>query len=123
MPNTSIATGSFTSRSEANQAVQRLVSAGFARNSIELHRHDDDEGYDLEMHTRQENLRRVERLIHASTPLYAVRQTASGVVQTAKSYPFLLLGAGILAGFLIYSLVPKQSASAEHSHPRNRRRR
>jgi hypothetical protein len=123
MPNTSIATGSFASRSEANQAVQRLVSAGFARNSIELHRHDDDEGYDLEMHTRQENLRRVERLIHASTPLYAVRQTASGVVQTAKSYPFVLLGAGILAGFLIYSLVPKESASAGHSHPRNRRRR
>jgi hypothetical protein len=123
MPNTSIATGSFASRSEANQAVQRLVSAGFARNSIELHRHDDDEGYDLEMHTRQENLRRAERLIHASTPLYAVRQTASGVVQTAKSYPFVLLGAGILAGFLIYSLVPKESASAGQSHPRNRRRR
>jgi hypothetical protein len=123
MPNTSIATGSFASRSEANQAVQRLVSAGFARNSIELHRHDDDEGYDLEMHTRQENLRRAERLIHASTPLYAVRQTASGVVQTAKSYPFVLLGAGILAGFLIYSLVSKESASAGQSHPRNRRRR
>ena len=123
MPNTSIATGSFASRSEANQAVQRLVSAGFARNSIELHRHDDDGGYDLEMHTRQENLKRAERLIHASTPLYAVRQTASGVVQTAKSYPFVLLGAGILAGFLIYSLVPKESTSAGQSHPRNRRRR
>ena len=123
MPNTSIATGSFASRSEANQAVQRLVSAGFARNSIELHRHDDDEGYDLEMHTRQENLRRAERLIHASTPLYSVRQTASGVVQTAKSYPFVLLGAGILAGFLIYSLIPKEAASTGHSHPRNRRRR
>jgi hypothetical protein len=123
MPNTSIATGSFPSRSEANQAVQRLVSAGFARNSIELHRHDDDDGYDLEIHTRQENLKRAERLIHASVPLYAVRQTASGVVQTAKSYPFVLLGAGILAGFLIYSLVPRDSASSDHSHPRNRRRR
>ncbi|MEE1658164.1 hypothetical protein VB618_18355 [Microvirga sp. CF3062] len=123
MPNTSIATGTFASRSEANQAVQRLVSAGFARNSIELHRHNGDEGYDLEMHTRQENLKRAERLIHASVPLYAVRQTASGVVQTAKSYPFVLLGAGILAGFLIYSLVPKETASAGHSNPRNRRRR
>lgn len=122
MPNTSIATGSFSSRSEANQAVQRLVSAGFARNSIELHRHDD--GYDLEIHTRQENVRRAERLIHdASMPLYAVRQTASGVVETAKSYPLVLLGAGILAGFLIYSLVPKESSSARHSHPRSHRRR
>ncbi|MBB3019553.1 hypothetical protein FHR70_002618 [Microvirga lupini] len=123
MPNTSIATGSFSSRSEANQAVQRLVSAGFARNSIELHRHDDDEGYDLEIHTRQENVRRAERLIHDSAPLYVVRETASGVVQTAKSYPFVLLGAGVLAGFLIYSLIPKEAASTGHSHPRNRRRR
>ena len=123
MPNTSIATGSFHSRGEANQAVQRLLSAGFARNSIEVHRRD-DEGYDLEIHTRRENVRRAERLIHdASMPLYAVRQTASGVVQTAKSYPFVLLGAGILAGFLIYSLVPKETASSGHSHPRNRRRR
>ncbi len=123
MPNTSIATGSFPSRREANQAVQRLVSAGFARNSIELHRHDEDEGYDLEIHTRQENLKRAERLIHASVPLYAVRQTASGVVQTAKSYPFVLLGAGILAGFLIYSLVPRDTGSSGHPNPRNRRRR
>ena len=89
MPNTSIATGSFASRKEANQAVQRLVSAGFARNSIELHRHDDDEGYELEIHTRQENIKRAERLIHdASVPLYAVSQTASGVVQTANVLPF-----------------------------------
>jgi hypothetical protein len=123
MPNTSIATGSFPSRSEANQAVQRLVSAGFARNSIELHRHDDDEGYDLEIHTRQENLKRAERLIHASVPLYGMRQTASGVVHAAKSYPYVLLGAGILAGFLIYSLIPKDSDSEGQSHPRNRRRR
>jgi hypothetical protein len=123
MPNTSIATGSFASRKEANQAVQRLVSAGFARNSIELHGHDDDEGYDLEIHTRRENIKRAERLIHASVPLYAVRQTASGVVQTATSYPFLLLGAGVLAGFLIYSMIPKEASASGSSNPRNRRRR
>jgi hypothetical protein len=123
MPNTSIATGSFASRKEANKAVQRLVSAGFARNSIELHGHDDDEGYDLEIHTRRENLRRAERLIHDSAPLYVVRETASDVVQTAKSYPFVLLGAGILAGFLIYSLIPKEASASGSSNPRNRRRR
>jgi hypothetical protein len=123
MPNTSIATGSFPSRKEANQAVQRLVSAGFARNSIGLHRHEDDEGYDLEIHTRQENLKRAERLIHASVPLYAVRQSALGVAQTAKSYPFVLLGAGVLAGFLIYSLIPKDASDSRHASPQNRRRR
>jgi len=123
MPNTSTATGSFPSRREANQAVQRLVSAGFARNSIELNRHEDDDGYDLAIHTRQENLRRAERLIHASAPLHAVRQTASGVVQTAKSYPYVLLGAGVLAGFLIYSLIPRNETASGHASPRNRRNR
>jgi len=123
MPNTSIATGSFPSRKEANQAVQRLIAGGFARNSIELHRHEDDEGYDLEIHTRQENVRRAERLIHASVPLYAVRQTATGVFQTAKSYPFVLLGAGVLAGFLIYSLVPRDEQASHRSAPQGRRRR
>jgi len=111
MPHTSIATGSFPSRKEANRAVQRLVSGGFARNSISLHQHEDDDGYDLEIHTRRTNLRRAERLIHDSAPLYVVREKASDVVQGARSYPLVLLGAGILAGFLIYNLVPRQSES------------
>jgi hypothetical protein len=123
MPNTSVATGSFPSRKAANQAVQRLISSGFARNSIELHRHDDDEGYDLEIHTRKENLKRAERLIHASVPMYAVRQTASGVFQTAKSYPVILLGAGVLAGFLIYSLIPKENEASHRSGRQPRRGR
>ena len=123
MPNTSIATGSFASRKEANQAAQRLISAGFARNSIEIHGRDDDEGYDLEIHTRRENLRRAERLIHDSAPLYVAREKASDVVQTAKSYPYVLLGAGILAGFLIYSLIPREDSAPARSSQRNRRRR
>ena len=118
MPHTSIATGSFSSRKEANQAVQRLVSAGFARNSISIHHHDEDDGYDLEIHTRRENLRRAERLIHDSAPLYVVREKASDVVQTARSYPLVLLGAGILTGFLIYNLIPRETESRQ----RNRRR-
>src|SRR3712207_8494437 len=46
MPNTTVASGSFSSRKAADQAVQRLVTSGFARNSIELQRHPDDEGLD-----------------------------------------------------------------------------
>jgi hypothetical protein len=103
MPNTTVASATFPSRKAADQAVHRLVSSGFARNSIDLRRH--DEGYDLEVHTRRENLKRVEQLIHASAPMYAVREAASGAVQTAKSHPILLLGAGILAGFVIYNLI------------------
>ena len=123
MPSANIATGSFPSRKDANQAVQRLVSAGFARNSIELHRHEDDDGYDVEIHTRQENVRRAERLMHGSTSLYSVRQTATGVVQTARSYPYVLLGAGVLAGFLIYSLIPRTASASGRAGNQNRRGR
>jgi hypothetical protein len=118
MPHTSIATGTFPSRKEANQAAQRLVSGGFARNSISLHEHEDDEGYDLEIHTRRENLRRAERLIHDSAPLYVMREKASEVAHAAKSYPLVLLGAGILAGFLIYNLLPREASSSHTSRRR-----
>jgi|SRR5829696_1257886 len=117
MPHTSVATGRFSSRKEANQAVQRLVSGGFARNSISVHQHD-DEGYDLEIHTRRQNLRRAERLIHDSAPLYVVREKASQVAYTARSYPLVLLGAGILAGFLIYNLIPRGDESGQESRRR-----
>jgi len=112
MPHTRVATGTFSSRRAADQAVRRLVSSGFARNSIELHAHDEDEGYDLEIHTRPENVRRAERLINGSSPLSAVSmrdmgEMATGAVQTAKSHPVILLGAGLLAGFVIYNLIPR----------------
>jgi hypothetical protein len=121
MPQTTIATGTFPSRKAADQAVHRLVSSGFARNSIELHRHDEDEGYDLEIHTRAENVRRAERLMHASSPMATMNMRnmshmASGAVQTARSNPLVLLGAGLLAGFVIYNLIPR--GSQEHARGR-----
>ncbi|MEZ0171499.1 hypothetical protein [Microvirga sp. TS319] len=114
MPHTNVATGTFPSRKEASQAVQRLVSSGFARNSIELHRHEDDDGYDLEIRTRPENVRRAKRLINASSPLSAVNmgRAASGAVQSARAHPLVMLGAGLLAGFVLYNLIPR-SASQE----------
>ncbi len=127
MPATTIATGTFPSRRAADQAVQRLVSGGFARNSIGLHRHEEDEGYDLEVHTRQENLKRVQRLMHESASMHSVRQATSGVVSQAKSHPAILLGAGLLAGFIIYNLIPRASTSSpkskRSSHSGNKGRR
>jgi hypothetical protein len=126
MPHTTVATGSFPSRKAADQAIQRLVASGFARNSIDLQRHEDDEGYDLEIHTRAENVKRVEQLLHASPTGYTVGRAMSGAVQTAKSYPYLLLGAGVLAGFLIYNLVPRSQPAPQRSHKQSsgqRRRR
>jgi hypothetical protein len=122
MPHTSIATGTFSSRKDANQAVQRLLSGGFSRNSIAVHRNDDDDGYDLEIHTRRENLRRAERLIHDSAPLYVARQKVSEVAHTARSYPLVLLGAGMLAGFLVYRLLPLEGSSSQTDQRRRQRR-
>jgi hypothetical protein len=124
MPNTTVASATFPSRKAADQAVHRLVSSGFARNSIDLRRHDEDDGYDLEVHTRGENLARVERLIHSSASMYSVREAAFGAARTARSHPILLLGAGILAGFAIYNLIPRGGNSnqtrqtASRSRPR-----
>ena len=119
MPQTSVATGTFPSRKAAKQAVDRLVSGGFARNSIALHRHEDDEGYDLEIHTRAENMRRAKRLMQTSSVMgmRGMGQMADGAVQTARSHPLVLLGAGLLAGFVLYNLIPR---SPEHEPSRRR---
>lgn len=135
MPQTSVATGTFPSRKAADKAIDRLVSGGFARNSIELHRHEDDEGYDLEIHTRAENLHRARRLINASSSsamfptamfptamsMRGMGQMANGAVQTARSHPLVLLGAGLLAGFVLYNLIPR--SSGHEPERRNRQQR
>jgi hypothetical protein len=123
MPNTTVASATFPSRKAADQAVHRLVSSGFARNSIDLRRHDEDDGYDLEVHTRRENLARVERLIHSSASMYSVREAAFGAARTARSHPILLLGAGILAGFAIYNLIPRGGNSSQTRQTASRSRR
>jgi hypothetical protein len=117
MPHTRVATGTFPSRKAADQAVRRLVSSGFARNSIELHAHEEDEGYDLEIHTRAENVKRAERLINGSSRIAAMdmrdmEQMASGAVRSARSHPLITLSAGLLAGFVIYNLIPRSTAQA-----------
>lgn len=122
MPQTSVATGTYPSRKAARQAVDRLVSGGFARNSIELHRHEEDEGYDLRIHARAENIRRARRLMRApssSMLSYAaddLGQMADDTVRIARSHPLILFGAGLLAGFVMYNLIPRSSA---RGHMRN----
>ncbi len=129
MPHTTVASGTFPSREAADQAVQRLVSSGFARNSIELHRHDDDEGYDLDIHTRPENVGRAERLIYASSsPISAMSMrsmgdAAAGAVQAAKAHPLVLLGAGLLAGFVIYNLIPRSEPEPARQQGKGRSNR
>jgi len=129
MPQTRTATGTFPTRKAAHQAVQRLVSSGFARNSIALHPHDEDEGYDLEIHTRAENVGRAQRLIQASSPMSMRRMghRVSDAVQSAGFRPLILLGAGVLAGFVLYNLIPRQAPQqarkTRSSHSRQQTRR
>lgn len=118
MPNTTVAWGSFPTRKAADQAVHRLVSSGFARNSIDLQRHDEDDGYDIAVHTRQDNLEKVERLIHTSAPAYALQKFGSGAFKNAKSHPFALIGAGLVVGVVAYGLMSSRSRADGRSRRR-----
>jgi hypothetical protein len=105
MPHTTVAWGTFPTRKSADQAISRLISNGFARNSIDLQRHDDDDGYDVAVHTREDNLERVERLIHTSVPAYALQQFGSSAIRNAKSHPMALLAAGVAAGVVLFGVM------------------
>jgi hypothetical protein len=59
--------------------------------------------------TSPDRLREVERLIHASAPLYALRETTKGVGATIASKPLLSVGAVALAGYALYSLFTKDA--------------
>ena len=105
---------SFPTREEADQAIQRLSSGGFARNSIDLD-HRQDGTWNVTVHTSRRNLERVDRLLHASSPVYAVQRTSSGAIETVLSNPLVLAGAAILAGTVIYSLLPGNRRSTIRS--------
>jgi hypothetical protein len=121
MPSTTVAHGTFPSRKAADQAIHRLIASGFARNSIDLDRHEDDEGYDLTVHTREENLSRVEDLMYQSATAFTLQRAASGTLRAVKSNPILILGAGLLAGLAIYSLLPGHEEPARRSRHARRR--
>jgi hypothetical protein len=112
--NTTLAWASFPTREEAEAARERLEDNGFARNSIDLDRRDDG-SYTVEVHTREENLQRVERLLHTSASLYAFRQRTSNLFQTAASNPLVMIGGAALAGAVIYSLLPRNRRPTVYS--------
>jgi hypothetical protein len=112
--NTTLAWASFPTRDEAEQARRRLEENGFARNSIEIDRRQDGT-FTVEVHTREENLPRVEQLLHTSAPMYAARQFGSDVMRTATTNPLVLIGGAALAGLVIYNLLPRNRRPTVHS--------
>jgi hypothetical protein len=95
---------SFPSREEADQAIQRLSSGGFARNSIDLDR-ERDGTWNVAVHTSERNLERVERLLRSSSPMQAAIHGLESPVQSVIRNPVVVLGAAALAGVVIYGLL------------------
>jgi hypothetical protein len=112
--NTTLAWASFPTREEAEQARQRLEENGFARNSIEIDRRQDGT-FTVEVHTREENLPRVEQLLHTSAPMYAARRLSSNVVKTVTTNPLVMVGGAAFAGLVLYSLLPRNRRPTVHS--------
>ncbi|MEZ0171180.1 hypothetical protein [Microvirga sp. TS319] len=112
--NTTLAWASFPTRDEAEQARQRLEENGFAHNSIGIDRRQDGT-FAVEVHTREENLPRVEKLLHTSAPMYAARQFSSNVIETVTSNPLVMMGSAALAGLVLYSLLPRNRRPTVHS--------
>jgi hypothetical protein len=95
---------SFPSREEADQAVQRLSSGGFARNSIDLDRQRDGT-WNVVVHTSEHNLQRVEGLLRSSSPMQAALQDLESPLQSVIRNPVVVLGAAALAGIVFYGLL------------------
>jgi uncharacterized protein YpuA (DUF1002 family) len=111
---TTTAWATFPTREDAQQAIQRLSSAGFARNSIDLDRRQDG-SWEVTVHTSPRNTERVNQLLRAPSPMYAVQRRSSGAVESLIGNPLVLAGAAALAGTIIYSLLPSNRASVVQS--------
>jgi len=112
--NTTVVWAQFPSHEAAEKLKGRLMENGFARNSIEIYRNTDD-SCDLAIHTSEKNLERVESLLHTSAPVYAFRQLRSGAFKTAASHPLVIGGGIALAGFILYSLLPRNRRATVQS--------
>jgi hypothetical protein len=112
--NTTVIWAQFPSHEAAERIKGRLTENGFARNSIEVYRNTDG-SCDLAIHTSEENLERVESLLHSSAPVYAFRQLRSGAFKTAATHPLVIGGSIVLAGFILYSLLPRNGRATVNS--------
>src|SRR5918997_1910073 len=97
-----------------DQTIHRLIQGGFPRSSIKTSPRA-DKRYDIHVDTTPDRLREVERLIHASAPLYALRETTKGVGATIASKPLLSVGAVALAGYALYNLFTRGRQGAVQS--------
>ncbi|MBB2964631.1 hypothetical protein [Methylobacterium sp. R2-1] len=103
MPDTSLATAMFPSLSAARSAKQRLVSAGFARNSIDIDRQGNN--FEVLIHVRDEHRDRAERLLARSPVVHSLHETGGQAAAAFQDNRLLALGLAGLAGFALFSLL------------------
>jgi hypothetical protein len=103
MPDTGLASAFFRSLNAARSAKQRLVSAGFARNSIDIDRQGD--GFEVLIHVRDEHRERAEGLLARSPVLHSLHETGGQAVTAFQDNRLLALGLAGLAGIAVFSLL------------------
>ena len=112
---TTVVWASFPTHEAASHMKERLIANGFARNSIEIYRQGKGSACDVAVHTREHNLHRVEQLLHASGPVYALRQMTDGAIKSATSNPLVIGGGLALAGLVVYALLPRNRRTTVQS--------
>lgn len=88
----------------ARAARDRLSRAGFARNSIEIDRVNDEE-FEVSIATRRENHARAERILTGSPLAQDLRTGAQSAVSHFQENRTLALGLAALAGFALFGLM------------------
>jgi hypothetical protein len=110
--NSSIAWATLPDRRAVDQTIQRLTQNGFSRNSIDVTRRPDNK-FDIHVNTTEANLPRVESLIHASSSVYALRETRAKVADTVTSHPLITAGAVAVLGFAVVSLLGRRRMTVQ----------
>lgn len=96
----------FPNHGAARAAKDRLVRAGFARNSIDIDRRGD--GFEVWISTRDENRERVERILNGSAVADDLRRAGSATMDAFNGNRALALGLAALAGFALYGLTQRR---------------
>jgi len=106
MPDTGLASSQFSSLDAARSAKQRLVSGGFARNSIDIERQGD--GFEVLIHVHDEHRERAEGLLARSPGTHALYETGGQTVSAFRDNRWLALGLAGLAGFAMFGLLRRR---------------
>lgn len=96
----------FKSLEAARAAKDRLVRAGFARNSIDIDREGDT--FIVHLPTQEANRQRAARILRGRAMIESAKSTGWAAADTVGSNRLLTLGLAALAGFALYGLTSRR---------------